>query len=212
MLRIAPSLLGSISCQLSFSVRSKKTCFYSHIGWWVYMYFGNTMVRFSRDVAYLWEFQNFKCPRASNRKTCAYYLLHVVIPSAFIRWWCCTWEELESIKKAKKNGVYFIDVKNTHECYMNFENVRISHTFVRYWYEIRDILVPILHARWRIGTNYSRCEIYEVWNLRFNTHCSIGLFPKSRTNRLNQRRKYQKLIKMTQAEMTRPKWPRTERT
>ena len=43
--------------------------------------------------------------------------------------------------------MYFIDVKNTHECYMNFENVRISHTFVRYWYEIRDILVPILHAR-----------------------------------------------------------------
>ena len=71
-------------------------------------------------------------------------------------------------KKGKKIGVYFIDVKNTHECYMNFEDVRISHTFVRYWYEIRDILVPILHARWRIGTNYSRCEIYEVWNLRFN--------------------------------------------
>ena len=50
-------------------------------------------------------------------------------------------------KKGKKIGVYFIDVKNTHECYMNFEDVRISHTFVRYWYEIRDILVPILHAR-----------------------------------------------------------------
>ena len=56
-----------------------------------------------------------------------------------------TCEELESIKKAKKNGVYFIDVKNTHECYMFFENVRNPHTFVRYWYEIRDILVPILH-------------------------------------------------------------------
>ena len=55
-----------------------------------------------------------------------------------------TCEELESIKKAK-NGLYFIDVKNTHDCYMFFENVRNPHTFVRYWYEIRDILVPILH-------------------------------------------------------------------
>ena len=56
-----------------------------------------------------------------------------------------TCEESESIKKAKKIGVYSIDVKNTHECYMFFENVRNPHTFVRYWYEIRDILVPILH-------------------------------------------------------------------
>ena len=56
-----------------------------------------------------------------------------------------TCEELESIKKAKKIGVYFIYVKNTHECYMFFENVRNPHTLVRYWYEIRDILVPILH-------------------------------------------------------------------
>ena len=32
-----------------------------------------------------------------------------------------------------------------------------------YWYEIRDVLVPILHALWGIGTNSSRCEIYEVW-------------------------------------------------
>ena len=62
-------------------------------------------------------------------------------------------------KKGKKIGVYFIDVKNTHECYMFFENVRNPHTFVRYWYEIRDILVPILH---RACTNSSRCEIYEV--------------------------------------------------
>ena len=28
---------------------------------------------------------------------------------------------------------------------MFFENVLNPHTFVRYWYEIRDILVPILH-------------------------------------------------------------------
>ena len=35
-----------------------------------------------------------------------------------------------------------------------FENVRNSHTFVRYWYEIRDILVPVLH-----GVKFTKCEI-----------------------------------------------------
>ena len=165
MLRIAPSLLRSISRQVSQSEvkrlasivtsADESTC-----------NFRNTMVRFSRDVVYL---QNFKCPRTSNRKTCAYYLLHVVIPfqvKLYKMMMLCIWR-IGIDKKGTKIGVYFTDVKNTHECYMTFENVCISHTFVIYWYEIRDILVPILHARWRIGTNYSRCEIYEVWNLRY---------------------------------------------
>ena len=39
---------------------------------------------------------------------------------------------------------------------------------VRYWYEICDILVPILHVLWGFGNNSSQCKIYEVWNLRFN--------------------------------------------
>ena len=56
-----------------------------------------------------------------------------------------------------------------HDCYMKFDYVRISLTREKYWYEIRDVLVPILHALWGIGTNSSRREIYEVWNLRFNT-------------------------------------------
>ena len=51
------------------------------------------------------------------------------------------------IQKADFLGCIFFDVKDTHECYMNFENGRISLTRVRYSYEIRDILVPILHAR-----------------------------------------------------------------
>ena len=46
--------------------------------------------------------------------------------------------------------------------------VRISFTRENYWYEIRDELVPILHALWWIGTISSRREIYEVWNIRFN--------------------------------------------
>ena len=35
-----------------------------------------------------------------------------------------------------------------------------SLTGEKYWYEIRDVLVPILHMLWGIGTNSSRCEIY----------------------------------------------------
>ena len=35
---------------------------------------------------------------------------------------------------------------------MFFENVRNPHTFVRYWYEIRDILVHDL--------KFTKCEIY----------------------------------------------------
>ena len=44
------------------------------------------------------------------------------------------------------------------------------------------------------------------------THCSIGLFPKSGTNELNQGRKDQILAKATEAEMTRLKQQRTETT
>ena len=56
--------------------------------------------------------------------------------------------------------MYFIDVKNTHECYMFFENVRNPHTFVRYWYEIRDIMVPILHLPILHDVKFTKCEIY----------------------------------------------------
>ena len=63
---------------------------------------------------------------------------------------------------------YFIDVTNMHDCNMKFDYVRISLTREKYWYEIRDVLVPFLHALWGIGTNSSRREINEVWNLRFN--------------------------------------------
>ena len=51
-----------------------------------------------------------------------------------------------------------------------------------------------------------------IVNVIIYTNCSIGLFPKSGTNELNQGRKDQKLAKTTQAEMTRPKRPRTETT
>ena len=39
---------------------------------------------------------------------------------------------------------------------------------VKYWYEIRDVRVPIIHALRGIGDNFSRCEMYEVGNLRFD--------------------------------------------
>ena len=48
---------------------------------------------------------------------------------------------------------------------MNLENVRIFLTHVRYWYESRDILVPILHAGVELvpiihGVKFMKCEIY----------------------------------------------------
>ena len=49
-----------------------------------------------------------------------------------------------------------------------------------------------------------------IANVIIYTNCSIGLFPKSGTNELNQGRKDQILAKATQAEMTRPKRPRTK--
>ena len=49
-------------------------------------------------------------------------------------------------------------------------------------------------------------------NMIIYTHYSIGLFPKSGTNEINQDRKDQILAKATQAEMTRTKRPRTKTT
>ena len=54
-----------------------------------------------------------------------------------------------------------------HDCNIKLDYVRISLTREKYWNKIRDVLVPILHALWGIGTNSSRREIYEVWNLRY---------------------------------------------
>ena len=49
----------------------------------------------------------------------------------------------------------FIDVRNMHDCYMKFDYVRISLTLEKYWYEICDVLVPILH-----GVKFTKVEIY----------------------------------------------------
>ena len=50
------------------------------------------------------------------------------------------------MQNAAALGVYFIAVGNMHDCYMEFNYVRISLTREKYWYEIRDVLVLILHA------------------------------------------------------------------
>ena len=54
----------------------------------------------------------------------------------------------------------FIDVRNTHD-YISFDFVYISLTREKYWYQIRDGSVPILHALLGIVTNSLRCEMYE---------------------------------------------------
>ena len=58
------------------------------------------MERFSRDSAHLKHSNS--CPRISNSKTLAF-------PT----------EELESNAKCSSVGVYFIDVRNMHDCYRN---------------------------------------------------------------------------------------------
>ena len=101
------------------------------------------MERFSRDSAHLKHSNS--CLRSSNSKTLEF-------PSTFIKlWYAC--EELESNAKCSSfgggaggRGRSFIDVRNMHDCYMKLDYVRISLTRERYWYEIRDVLVPILHA------------------------------------------------------------------
>ena len=55
-----------------------------------------------------------------------------------------------------------LGVKNTYKCYMKFDSICISLIRERYWFEIRDVLVPTFHAVRGIGTNSSRREIYEV--------------------------------------------------
>ena len=41
---------------------------------------------------------------------------------------------------------YLIDVSNMNDGYIEFDYVRISLTREKYWYEIRDVLVPIIHT------------------------------------------------------------------
>ena len=39
-----------------------------------------------------------------------------------------------------------LGVKNTYKCSMKFDSIRISLIRERYWFEIRDVLVPTFHA------------------------------------------------------------------
>ena len=48
-----------------------------------------------------------------------------------------------------------LGVKNTYKCSMKFDSIRISLICERYWFEIRDVLVPTFH-----GVKSTKCEIY----------------------------------------------------
>ena len=79
----------------------------------------------------------------------------------------CQWQnckELESNAKCSNFWGYFINVRNTHVCYMKFEFVRIFHKmwdivtkYVTYWYQIFtccEELIPILQS-----VKFTKCEI-----------------------------------------------------
>ena len=114
---------------------------------------------FPRNSAHLKHSDS--CPRSSNSKTLEF-------PSTFIKLrYAC--EELESNAKCSTlwgwRVGYFIAVTNMHDCYMKFDYVRISLTRGKYWYEIRDVLVPILQRCKELvpilhGVKFTKCEIY----------------------------------------------------
>ena len=87
----------------------------------------------------LWPFKSLIC-------------LNHVIKS----WHIC--EELKSIAKCSRFGVLFYRCEDC-ACKLHIISLRaqISQK-VKYWYEICDVLVPILHAFWY--------QFFTVWNLR----------------------------------------------
>ena len=100
------------------------------------------MEKFSRDVACFKHFNYFpEVPTVKHAHIICYMLEFSSTYSLYIQL------RIGIEYKRQNFGVYLIDVKNTHECFMNFENIHISLTRLRYWYEIRGILVPILHTR-----------------------------------------------------------------
>ena len=110
--------------------------------------------RFECDAAHIFDLQSYSCPRFFNCKTYGISItcLNHVIKSLHI----C--EELESNAKCSRFGGVFYWCKAC-ACMLHIISLRaqISQN-VRYWYAIYDVLVPIFHALWRIGTNFSQCE------------------------------------------------------
>ena len=114
-------------------------------------------------------------PTFENSKTsCSLELLtvkhvHIIcymlsFPSTFIRLWC-TCEELESIKKAKKWGVFYRCEEYTWMLYEFWERTYFSHTCeILVWNPWHigtsssravEEMVPIIH-----GVKFTKCEIY----------------------------------------------------
>ena len=78
-----------------------------------------------------------------------FILCHMLkFPSIFINYalHVKNWNRLQNAADlGEGGGGYFISVTNT-KCYIKFDFLRVSHIRVRYWYEIRDILIPIFHV------------------------------------------------------------------
>ena len=132
-------------------------------------------------------FENSKTSSALELLTVKH--VHIIcymlsFPSTFIRWWCCTCEELESIKKAKKKKKK--KKKKKLGCILSMWRIRmnaiwilrtyvfLTHLWdigmksVTYWYQFftrGEELVPIIH-----GVKFTKCEIYGSTQLYYRHH------------------------------------------
>ena len=159
MLRKAPSLLRSVSCQVSQSEVKRLASIVTSAGKST-CNFGNTMLRF----LVTWPtFENSKT--LSPLELLTVKNVHIIcyvlsFPSMFIRWWCYTCEELESIKRQKNWGVFYRCEEYAWMLYEFWGRTYFSH--------ICEILV---WNPWHIGTNSSRAvknwyQLFTMWNLR----------------------------------------------
>ena len=131
----------------------------------------NSKETFSRDAAHIIDLQSYKCTPVPDFSTVKHMKFICYLFEQ--RYTILTYMWRIGIKcKMKQIWGYFIDVQMLH---IISPRTQISHN-VKYWYEICDVLVPIFHALWRIGTKFSQCEICEMWNLRFNKAPSPFLF------------------------------------
>ena len=72
------------------------------------------------------------------------------------------WNQMQNAADSGGGGGVFFQCEE-YACMLRIISLRANFSQnMKYWYEIRDVLVPIFHAQRGISTNFSLCEICEV--------------------------------------------------